>query len=76
MLSLGSIVYLKNGDTKLMVTSRGAFNENEEKMILFDYSACIYPLGVDAEEVYSFNEENIDKVIFEGYSDKEEGRFI
>jgi hypothetical protein len=31
-------------------------------------SACIYPVGVQAnEELYLFNHENISEVVFEGY---------
>ena len=42
---------------------------------MFDYSACKYPVGVVGDQIYYFNEENIDNVIFEGYSDQDETRF-
>lgn len=42
---------------------------------MFDYSGCIYPVGLNAEQVFYFNEENIDKVIFEGFQDEEEKRY-
>ena len=42
---------------------------------MFDYSACKYPVGVVEDQIYYFNEENIDSVIFEGYFDQEEVRF-
>ncbi|MBE7347631.1 DUF4176 domain-containing protein, partial [Staphylococcus epidermidis] len=38
-------------------------------------SACKYPVGVVEDKIYYFNEENIDNVIFEGYSDQDETRF-
>ena len=34
-----------------------------------------YPVGVVEDQIYYFNEENIDNVIFEGYSDQDETRF-
>ena len=41
---------------------------------MFDYSGCKYPIVVE-DEIYYFNEENIDSVIFKGYSDQDEVRF-
>ncbi len=42
---------------------------------MFDYSASKYPVGVVEDQTHYFNEENIDNVIFEGYSDQDETRF-
>lgn len=42
---------------------------------MYDYSGCLYPQGLDPNNVFYFNEENIDKVLFEGYKDEEEDRF-
>lgn len=75
MLSIGSIVYLKDGNKKIMVLNRGAILETNTGKRLFDYSGCIYPVGLDAEQVFYFNEENIDKIVFKGYSDEEESRY-
>ncbi|MEJ7214015.1 DUF4176 domain-containing protein [Staphylococcus epidermidis] len=33
--------------------------------------ACKYPVGVVEDQIYYFNEDNIDNVIFEGYSDQD-----
>lgn len=49
--------------------------EDKGKMEYFDYSACFYPMGLNIEEIFYFNEENIAKVVFEGYSDDGEVRF-
>ncbi|MCG2339220.1 DUF4176 domain-containing protein [Staphylococcus epidermidis] len=75
METLGSIIYLKEGSQKLMIINRGPIVEIEGQNYLFDYSACKYPVGVVEDQVYYFNEENIDNVIFEGYSDQDETRF-
>ena len=58
-----------------MIINRGPIVEIEGQKYLFDYSACNYPVGVVEDQIYYFNEENIDKVVFEGYSDQEETRF-
>ena len=75
MLTLGSIVYLKEGTQKLMIINRGVVIEQEGKQQIFDYSSTLYPNGVTENNIYYFNEENIDKVIFEGLKDDDEERF-
>lgn len=76
MLEIGTIVYLKNGSQKLMIVNRGVLVKKEDKTLLYDYSACLYPMGYAPDHTFYFNEENIDKVIFKGYHDEEEERFI
>ena len=75
METIGSIIYLKEGSQKLMIINRGPIVEMDNQRYIFDYSACKYPIGVVEDEIYYFNEENIDKVIFEGYADEDETRF-
>ncbi|MGM0165428.1 hypothetical protein IGI39_000370 [Enterococcus sp. AZ135] len=75
MLAIGSIVYLKDGAKKMMILNRAPVIEDKGKVEYFDYSACFYPMGLNMEEIFYFNEENIDKVVFDGYSDDEEIRF-
>ncbi len=75
MLPIGSIVYLKEGSRKVMILNRGALLETAGKQVIFDYSGCIYPVGLDAEQIFYFNEDNIDQVVFEGFKDEEENRY-
>lgn len=75
METIGSIIYLKEGSQKLMIINRGPIVEIESQKYMFDYSACKYQVGVVEDQIYYFNEENIDSVIFEGYFDQEEVRF-
>ncbi|USS90290.1 DUF4176 domain-containing protein [Fructilactobacillus carniphilus] len=78
LLPLGSIVILKEGLQKLMIVGRGAVygdsETGEEKFA--DYMAVIYPSGIDPETTIFFNQSDIDKVIFKGFSDEEEIRFL
>lgn len=75
ILPLGSVVRLNNGDIKLMIISRAPLYEQEEVIGYFDYSACIYPTGQVESQTYFFNNENIEKVYFEGYKDEQEELF-
>lgn len=75
MLALGSIVYLKEGRTKVMVINRGPIVEKEGNKFLYDYTGCVYPTGMNPEQVLYFNEDNVDRVVFEGYRDEDEQRF-
>lgn len=74
MLSLGSVLYLKDGDKKVMITSRGSVVEHEGETYLFDYGACLYPEGDGVEDTLYFNESEVGKVLFEGYVDEDELR--
>jgi len=75
MLELGSIVYLKDGVEKVMILSRGPIVEENGERLMFDYSGCIYPVGLDMGRILHFNEENVDKIVFRGYKDEAEDRF-
>jgi len=76
MLPIGSIVYLSEGNQKIMILNRGAVVEQIGENVIFDYTGSLYPNGLDPEQVYYFNDEDIDEVVFEGYKDEEEQRFI
>lgn len=72
MLPIGSVVHLKNGTQKIMIINRGALYNHEGAIGYFDYSACLYPYGQAQQSVHFFNEEDIEKVYFEGYRDETE----
>ncbi|MRX73993.1 DUF4176 domain-containing protein [Bacillus lacus] len=75
LLPIGSIVYLKEGTSKLMIMNRGPILEEGGEHTMFDYSACFYPQGLVHDKIFYFNHENIDEVVFEGFQDQEEERF-
>ena len=76
LLPIGTIVYLKEGSQKLMILNRGVTIEQEGESVLFDYSAAFYPMVLNPEQLFYFNQEDIDKVVYKGYSDEEEERFV
>lgn len=78
LLPLGSIVLLEEGLQKLLIVGRGAIytDQTTGNDIFADYMSVLYPTGLNPETTIFFNHENIDKVVFEGYSDEEEERFM
>lgn len=76
MLPLGSIVRLRNGEHKLMIVCRLPLYNNNGTIGYFDYSACLYPMGQTDQQMYFFNEEDIEKTYFTGYVDADEEQYI
>ena len=76
LLPLGSIVYLADGNQKLVIIGRGMIIEQDGADVVFDYTGSVFPDGLNPEEIYYFNQEDIDEVIFEGYRNDEEERYV
>ena len=76
LLPVGSVVYLAEGNQKMVVLNRGAVVEQDGKQVFFDYCLGIYPEGLNPEEVFYCQSEDIDEVLFEGYVDDDEKRFV
>jgi len=77
-LPLGTFVYLENGTKKIMIIGRGIVtaDEEEERDVFYDYIGCGYPEGVDPNDAIFFNDEDIDEIIYTGYTDGEDVRFL
>lgn len=44
---------------------------------MWDYIACMYPEGnINEDYMFLFNHEDIEKVVYRGYSDVEEEKFL
>ena len=67
ILSIGSVVRLKQGERKLMVLNRFPLSNQNGVVGYFDYSGCLYPEGHISLDVFFFNSEDIAEVFFEGY---------
>lgn len=76
MLPIGSIVYLAGGNQKIMILNRGPQTEQNGEVVFFDYTGAMYPSGLDVEQVYYFNHEDVDQVVFTGFIDDDEERFV
>ena len=73
-LPIGSVVLLKNGKKRLMITGFCVIPNDGDKE--YDYSGCLYPEGMlSSDEIAVFNHNQITKVYSAGYSDDEEKEF-
>lgn len=68
-IPLGSIVLLKGGAKKLMVVGRALQIRNGESTVFFDYAGVPYPEGLMGDQVAYFNQDNIARLVFSGFSD-------
>ncbi len=74
-LPIGSIILLKNGNKKLMIYGR--FQMNLENGQIYDYVGCLYPEGnISAEYSFLFDNKDINEIVFEGYKDIDEEKYI
>ena len=69
MLPLGSIVILKGNTKKMMIIARLIALPIKGQVYRFDYGACLYPEGMVGDSLIYFNQEDIFKVVQEGYTD-------
>lgn len=79
LLPVGSIVLLKNGEKRLMITGimQGEIVGLFRKIKTYDYIGVIYPEGyTDDTMQYLFNHDDIVKVLFRGFEDEERVKFI
>ena len=74
-LPIGTVVMLKEGKKRVMITGF-LTTPNNDKEKIYDYSGCLYPEGVlTSEQTLVFNHEQIDKVHHLGLVDEEEKQF-
>ena len=78
LLPLGSVVYLEEGTQKLIIIGRGVIFEDSDssEQVFADYMGTLYPSGFQKNSNIFFQHENIDRVVFRGYSDEDEKRFL
>lgn len=73
-LPIGTVVMLKNGEKRLMITGFVCNDKNSGKT--YDYSGCMYPEGIlSTEQTFAFNHDQIEHIFFMGYLDEEEKYF-
>lgn len=76
LLPIGTIVLLKGGIRKLMITGiKVASTENQDRV--YDYIGVLYPEGFMGEQGnFMFNHSEINDVIYMGYTNPERDDFI
>ena len=74
LLPLGSVVYLQEGSIPVMVVLRRPILNIEEQSYYFDYAGVNQIIGLEPDKISYFNQENISKIVFEGYINEYEER--
>ena len=74
-LPIGTVVWLKGGKKRAMITGFcSVAQENQDK--IYDYSGCVYPEGyLSSNQVCLFDHDQIEKIFFVGFEDEEEKSF-
>lgn len=72
LLPLGSIVNIEGGYRKYVIVARGLQVDIHGEKKFFDYGAAFYPDGVTGDRVMYFQNKDVRKVIFEGFSDDDD----
>lgn len=74
-LPIGSVVILKGGTKKVMITGFCSIAETDRTQV-YDYSGCIYPEGyLSSNQICLFNHDQIEELFFLGYENDEESEF-
>ena len=74
-LPIGTIVLLKDSTKRLMIT--GYYLKEEHDDQIYDYCGCFYPEGlIRTDQVALFNQNQIERVYFLGFSDIEQQQFF
>lgn len=77
ILPIGSVVLLKGASKKLVIMGILQMKENDKNKRLFDYMGVLYPEGyLGKGSHFLFNHEDINDVIFRGYSNPERDGMI
>lgn len=76
-LPIGSVIKLKEGTKRLMITGFLPIEQNEQgEKNVWDYCGCLYPEGlISSKNNYLFNHSQIAEVHFIGLVDEEEKSF-
>lgn len=73
-LPLGSIVIINGTVRKLIIVGRALMQKVNDERRYFDYACCTYPEGLISDQAIYINHEDIDEVIFTGFSDDDDVR--
>ena len=76
-LPIGTVVLLKNGQKKIMITGYLPVSKDNNGKKVYDYSACLFPEGIlSNKQTAVFNHDQIAEIIQEGYSNEETTKFV
>ncbi len=70
-LPIGTVVQIGSMKEKIMIVGRQQINFEEGERV-YDYSGFAYPKGMDGDDVYLFDADQIAMVYYLGYQDLDE----
>lgn len=77
LLSIGSVVLLKEANKRVMVIGYYPTYLEDNKEVTYDYSGCLFPEGVmDSKNSMLFNHSDVDKIFYYGLMDEEQNDFM
>lgn len=76
LLPLGTVVYMKEGKIPVMIVMRQPIIDYQDQICYFDYAGINQVLGLDPNQIFYFNEENIRKVVYEGYRGESDSEIL
>lgn len=72
LLSVGTIVKIKNAMESVRTMIIGYYPFSEETETMYEYSGIIYPQGITGDQsLLVFDSEDVEEVVFQGYTDEE-----
>jgi hypothetical protein len=76
-LPIGTVVLLKEGTKKVMITSYLIFTSGKkEDKKMFDYGGCPFPEGIiESDYAVGFNHDQIEKIVHLGLIDNDQIQF-
>lgn len=75
-LPIGSIVRVAGSSEQLMIVAQFPITTVKDQQGYFDFGAVSLPIGLSNQQLYFFNKENIQELIFMGYTDIKFQTFI
>lgn len=72
ILPIGTVLQLEGNTKKLMIVARAMLVNVDGEMKYFDYGSVLYPEGLLGENLFYFNQENIQNVCAKGVELEEE----
>ena len=74
-LPIGTVVMLKGGKKRIMITGFCCVNEEKDNNI-YDYCGLLYPEGyVYKNQMFLFDHDQIEKIYYLGLNDEENKKF-
>lgn len=74
-LPIGTVVLLKGGKKRLMITGFCSYDDATRDKA-YDYTGCLYPEGIiSSKQMALFNHSQIEKIYYLGLRDDEEKTF-